>query len=77
MVLITRKQLLFDLTKRELEYTFANPEISEDVILFMAEGGFTAYTDYELVDEWRQNFTGLTQEEFRKAYKYVPQPRRG
>jgi hypothetical protein len=77
MVLITRKQLLFDLTKHELEYTLANPEISEDVIVFMSEGGFNVYTDVELLNEWRQNFTDLDCMEFAKSYKLVPQPRRG
>jgi hypothetical protein len=77
MVLITHNQMLYDLTKHELEYTLQNPEISEDVILFMSEGGFTTLTEGELVSEWRKTFTDLDQAEFRKAYKYIPQPRRG
>jgi len=45
----TRAEMIYALTKYELEYLRDNPEWLEDTAKFFADGGFERYTDAKLI----------------------------
>lgn len=51
----TRQQMIFALTKYELEYLRDNPECLEDTAAFFANGGFEKYTDDKLISQCEEN----------------------
>jgi hypothetical protein len=51
----TRKEMIYALTKYELEYLQEYPECLEDNAKFFAGGGFAAYTDEQLIAQCQDN----------------------
>ena len=54
---MTRAEMIHDLTKHELEYLFDINGDFDDSVLFFAKGGFYAYTDEALLQQWKFQFT--------------------
>jgi len=73
MTTILKKQdLLYDCTKRELDYAVASvkfPEVYDEIVRFLSEGGFNNLSDAELAEHYRETFTDLDTIEFRKQYR--------
>jgi hypothetical protein len=40
----TKEQMIYNLTKFELEYLICSPEIVKEMITFFSDGGFNTYT---------------------------------
>ena len=53
----TREQMVYELTKQELEYLFDMNGDFEDSARFFANGGFNKYEDEELRTQWDVTFT--------------------
>ena len=53
----TREEMVYELTKHELEYLFDMNGDFDDVVHFFAGGGFNAYKDKELQKKWEFLFT--------------------
>jgi hypothetical protein len=53
----TREEMVYELTKHELEYLFDMNGDFEDSVRFFAKGGFCAYTDEALLKQWTFQFT--------------------
>jgi hypothetical protein len=53
----TREEMVYELTKHELEYLFDMNGDFEDSVRFFAKGGFYAYTDEALLKQWKFQFT--------------------
>jgi len=53
----TREEMIFELTKHELEYLFDMNGDFEESVRFFSKGGFFAYTDEALLKQWKFQFT--------------------
>ena len=56
----TREEMIYDLTKHELEFLFAMGDMNgdfDDTVQFFANGGFNKYEDEELRTQWDVTFT--------------------
>jgi len=53
----TREEMVYDLTKKELEYLFDMNGDFGEVAQFFADGGFNKYEDEELRTQWDVTFT--------------------
>lgn len=58
----TREEMVYELTKHELEYLFDINGDFDDVVNFFANGGFNAYRDKELQKKWEFLFTDTFQQ---------------
>jgi hypothetical protein len=45
---LTKEQMIYDLTKFELEYLVGDPYLIKEMITFFSNGGFNTYTFEEL-----------------------------
>jgi len=45
---LTKEQMIYDLTKFELEYLVGDPYLIKEMITFFSTGGFNTYTFEEL-----------------------------
>jgi hypothetical protein len=45
---LTNEQMIFDLTKFELEYLVGDPYLIKEMITFFSNGGFNIYTTEQL-----------------------------
>jgi hypothetical protein len=53
----TREEMVYDLTKHELEYLFDMNGDFGEVAQFFADGGYRVYTDEALLRQWQFQFT--------------------
>jgi len=53
----TREEMIYDLTKKELEYLFDMNGDFGEVAQFFADGGYRVYTDEALRKQWTFQFT--------------------
>jgi hypothetical protein len=52
---MTRQEMVYALTKFEMEYLQEYPECLEHNAKFFADGGFANYTDEQLIEQCRDN----------------------
>ncbi len=72
MIILRKSEVLYDCTAKELEYAVASikfPEVYDEIVRFLSEGGFNNLSDVELAEHYRENFTDLDTIEFRKQYR--------
>ncbi len=50
-----RNEMIFLLTKYEMQFLIDNPDCLEDSIRFFADGGFNKLSDQELIEECNEN----------------------
>lgn len=50
-----RKEMIFLLTKYEMQFLLDNPDLIEQTIKFFADGGFNQLSDQELIEECNEN----------------------
>jgi hypothetical protein len=53
----SREEMIYDLTKHELEFLFDMNGDFDDTVQFFANGGYQKYTDEKLSSAWQFQFT--------------------
>jgi len=53
----SREEMIYDLTKHELEFLFDMNGDFDDSVQFFANGGYQKYTDEKLSSAWQFQFT--------------------
>ena len=70
--ILKKSEVLYECTAKELEYAIASvkfPDVYDEIVRFLSEGGFNNFTDIELAEHYRETFTDLDTIEFRKQYR--------
>jgi hypothetical protein len=72
MIILRKSEILYECTAKELDYAVASikfPEVYDEIVRFLSEGGFNNLSDVELAEHYRETFTDLDTIEFRKQYR--------